>query len=77
MSIITREILKDLNLTAQRQSSTIALLIAEPAKLSEDAEHPEFVQSKVAGSHHQVAQATSRRDSLAVGTFTLSTFIRC
>ncbi|MCG2626703.1 hypothetical protein L6654_08720 [Bradyrhizobium sp. WYCCWR 13023] len=62
------EILKDTNLTTQRRSTTIALLIAELDKLGEDGEHLEFAETKVAGSRQLVAQAASRRDSLALGT---------
>lgn len=62
------DILKDSGLTAQRRSTTMALLIAELDRLSRDAENLEFAESKVAGSHQQVARAASHRDSFAAGT---------
>jgi len=62
------EILRDTNLTTQRRSTTFALLVAELDKLSEDGEHLAFAETKVAASRQQIAQATSRRDSLAFGT---------
>lgn len=62
------DLLRDTNLTAPRRSTTIALLIAELDQLSEDAEHLEFAETRVAGSRQQVAQAAARRDSLSFGT---------
>ncbi|MBW7973841.1 hypothetical protein [Bradyrhizobium sp. BR 10289] len=61
-------ILKDATLTMQQRSTTTLLLVAELDKLSNDAEHLEFAESKVAVSRQQVAQAASVRDSLAAGT---------
>ncbi|MDA9410975.1 MULTISPECIES: hypothetical protein [unclassified Bradyrhizobium] len=62
------EILKDMSLSTQRRSTTIALLIAELDKLGADGEHLEFAETKVSASRQQVAQAAARRDSLALGT---------
>lgn len=61
-------ILKDATLTMQQRSTTTSLLIAELDKLGDDAEHLEFVESKVAVSRQHVTQAASIRDSLATGT---------
>ena len=62
------DILKDRNLTAQRRSTTIALLIAELDKLSEDVEHLEFAEIRVGISRQEIAQARARRDTLSFGT---------
>ncbi|MBR0764463.1 hypothetical protein [Bradyrhizobium japonicum] len=62
------DILKDRNLTAQRRSTTITLLIAELGKLSEDVEHLEFAETRIGMSRQEIAQATARRDSLSFGT---------
>ena len=56
------------DLAVQQRSTTMALLVAELDKLSEDVEHLEFAESKVAGSRQQVARATSIRDSFGAGT---------
>ncbi|MBR1033244.1 hypothetical protein [Bradyrhizobium liaoningense] len=56
------------NLTPQHRSTAMALLIAELDKLSDDAEHLGFAESKVASSRDQVTQAASIRDSFAAGT---------
>lgn len=61
-------ILKDAKLTVQQRSTTTSLLIAELDKLSEDAEHLGFAESKVAISRQQVTQAASVRDSFAPGS---------
>ena len=61
-------ILKDVTLTSQQRSTTTSLLTAELDKLCNDAEHLEFAESKFAVSRHQLAQATSIRDSFAAGT---------
>ncbi|RXH18340.1 hypothetical protein [Bradyrhizobium guangzhouense] len=61
-------ILKDAGLTMQQRSTTISLLVVELDKLSNDAEHLEFAESKVAVSRQQVAQAASIRDSAPAGT---------
>ncbi len=61
-------ILNGSNLTMQQRSTTMTLLIAELDKLSEDVEHLEFAESKVAGSRQQVARAAAIRNSFAAGT---------
>jgi len=61
-------ILNGNDLAAQHRSTTMALLIAELDKLSEDVEHLGFAESKVAGSRQQVARAASIRDSFGAGT---------
>ncbi|MBR0733271.1 hypothetical protein G6321_00023835 [Bradyrhizobium barranii subsp. barranii] len=61
-------ILNGTNLTPQHRSTTMALLIAELDKLSEDAEHLGFAESKLACSRDQVTRAASIRDSVAAGT---------
>ncbi|HEV2153939.1 hypothetical protein [Bradyrhizobium sp.] len=61
-------ILRGATLTMQQRSTTTSLLIAELNKLSNDAEHLAFAESKVAVSRQEVAQAASICDSLAAGT---------
>lgn len=61
-------ILKDAALTTQQRGTSTSLLVAELDKLSNDAEHLEFAESKVAVSRQHVAQAASIRDSFAAGT---------
>jgi len=61
-------ILRGATLTMQQRGTTTSLLIAELDKLSNDAEHLAFAESKVAVSRQEVAQAASIRDSLAAGT---------
>ncbi|MDH6256483.1 hypothetical protein [Bradyrhizobium sp. BR13661] len=61
-------ILKDATLTIQQRHTTTSLLIAELDKLSSDAEHLEFAESKVAVCRQQVAEAASIRNACAAGT---------
>lgn len=61
-------ILSGNDLTIQHRSTTMALLIAELDKLSEDVEHLAFAESKIENSRQQVARAASIRDSFPAGT---------